>query len=250
MTAADLRGWVIDSARGLQVLLPRLTLALSMVMSMAMCTTAWAQSTCYGTVADGRLEGGVKLPASGPNFQAYSQIGVVAGRTHVHAKVAAIVREAYRRLESRAPKKVFVYGETGLAEGGRIRPHKTHRNGTSVDFMVPVLDAAGHSVPLPASVFNKLGYDLEFDAQGRAEGLRIDFEAVAEHLYQLNEVAREQGAGLALVIFDLPYLPRLWATPRGPYLREQVNFLQGKPWIRHDEHYHVDFAVPCKPLKG
>ncbi|PYN85490.1 MAG: hypothetical protein DMD87_23225 [Candidatus Rokuibacteriota bacterium] len=22
-----------------------------------------------------------------------------------------------------------------------------------------------------------------------------------------------------------------------------TSFMQGEPWIRHDEHYHVDFAV-------
>ena len=27
-------------------------------------------------------------------------------------------------------------------------------------------------------------------------------------------------------------------------------FMKGKPWVRHDEHYHVDFAAPCKPHSG
>jgi len=45
---------------------------------------------------------------------------------------------------------------------------------------------------------------------------------------------------------DRPYLPRLFATPRGPYLQQHLSFMKAKPWVRHDEHYHVDFAVPCK----
>ena len=56
--------------------------------------------------------------------------------------------------------------------------------------------------------------------------------------------------GIALVIFDTAYLPRLRATPRGPYLQQNLKFMKGKPWVRHDEHYHVDFAVNCKPLAG
>lgn len=24
--------------------------------------------------------------------------------------------------------------------------------------------------------------------------------------------------------------------------------MQRDAWLRHDEHYHVDFAVSCKPL--
>jgi penicillin-insensitive murein DD-endopeptidase len=29
-------------------------------------------------------------------------------------------------------------------------------------------------------------------------------------------------------------------------LKANIKFMQGKAWIRHDEHYHVDFSFPCK----
>jgi penicillin-insensitive murein endopeptidase len=29
------------------------------------------------------------------------------------------------------------------------------------------------------------------------------------------------------------------------YLKQKLPFMKGKSWVRHDEHYHVDFAVPC-----
>ena len=54
-----------------------------------------AKSQCFGTVGNGRIEGSVKLPISGPNFSAYSSAGAAAGRTHVHSKVAQIVTAAY-----------------------------------------------------------------------------------------------------------------------------------------------------------
>lgn len=41
-----------------------------------------------------------------------------------------------------------------------------------------------------------------------------------------------------------------FAAPRGAYLRQHPRFMAGKAWVRHDEHYHVDFAVRCKPYKG
>ena len=50
------------------------------------------------------------------------------------------------------------------------------------------------------------------------------------------------------MIFDPPYLWRLFATKRGPYVRKNIPFMSGKAWIRHDEHYHVDFSVACKLL--
>jgi penicillin-insensitive murein endopeptidase len=208
------------------------------------------ESTCFGTVAKGRLENGVALPSGGPNFSPYSTSAEVLGRTYVHSKVRDVIVATYKALEIAAPGKVFVYGETGWKSGGRMRPHRTHQNGLSVDFMVPVLDKGGRSVPLPTSPLNRFGYDIEFDAAGRYEDLAIDFVAVAEHLYQLDLAARAHRIGIALVIFEEGYLPRMFATARGPYLKQNLKFMKGKPWVRHDEHYHVDFAVKCQPLAG
>lgn len=215
-------------------------------MLLTMCTPAVAtDSTCYGTVANGALRGGVALPEAGPNFRSYSGLAITLGRTHVHRRVATVVTEAYAAMQQTLPGTVFVYGETGWAEGGRFKPHKTHQNGLSVDFFVPVRDADGKSVPIPTSAFTRFGYDLEFDAQARLDDLSIDFEALAEHLYQLNRAARRHRAPIALVIFDTAYLDRLLATRRGPAL-SRLPFLRRQPWVRHDEHYHVDFAVPCR----
>jgi penicillin-insensitive murein endopeptidase len=208
------------------------------------------ESRCHGTVAQGRIEHSVQLPASGPNFSAYSALGVAAGRTHVHSKVAETVVSAYAALAAARPATHYVYGETGWPSGGRFRPHRTHQNGLSVDFFVPVLDAEGRSVPLPTGLGNRYGYDIEFDAGARFDGLRIDFPALSEHLYRLHLAAKADGVGLARVIFDNAYLPQLFATPRGPYLRQHLPFMKGKPWVRHDEHVHVDFSVPCTPAPG
>ena len=51
-----------------------------------MLCLSWSASasTCYGSSANGRLDGGVQLPASGVNFVAYSSVGVKLGRTYVH----------------------------------------------------------------------------------------------------------------------------------------------------------------------
>ena len=209
-----------------------------------------APSVCYGTVSKGRLEHGVRLPAHGKNFTAYSPLGVSLGRTYVHSKVADIVLAAYEALQTAAADKLFVYGESGWARGGRFRPHRSHMNGLSVDFMVPVVGAGGISVTLPGWAGNQFGYGIEFDARGRYGKFEIDIEALAEHLYQLDVAARMQGAGIAMVIFDPQYLSRLFATRRGEYVKTHLKFMQGRPWVRHDEHYHVDFAVPCRPLPG
>lgn len=213
----------------------------------AVCSPSMADSTCFGRVGSGRLQGGVKLPSEGTNFEAYSSVGVLAGRTFVHSKVRQIVVDAYGAAAKSVADVRFVYGETGLEHGGRFRPHRTHQNGLSVDFMVPVRARDGRASTIPRSPFNKFGYALEFDSAGRLDDLTIDFDAIAEHLYALDRAARARGARVALVIFDAGYLPRILSSRRGTYLKANVPFIKGKPWIRHDEHYHVDFAVACRP---
>lgn len=203
---------------------------------------------CYGTVSNGKLEGAVKLPLAGSNFAAYSKLGAAAGRTYLHPKVASVVLSTYAGLAQLMPRARFVYGETGFPEGGPFKPHKTHQNGSSVDFFVPVKTSAGTPTVLPSSWSNKFGYESEFDAKGRFMHFQIDFDAYAEHLVQLHRNAQAQGAQIALVIVDPAYLPLLFATSRGAYLRDKLPFMRTKPWVRHDEHFHVDFSIPCKPL--
>lgn len=206
------------------------------------------ESTCFGTVAQGRLENGVRLPSQGKNFSAYSRLGVQLGRTYVHSRVAEIVLAAYAGLQRSAPSKSFVYGETGWAAGGRFKPHRTHQNGLSVDFFVPVINARQQSVPLPIGLSNKFGYNIEFDTNGKFEKYAIDFEAMAEHLYQLDKAAKAHSVSIKQVIFERNYLPALFATQYGEYLKTHIHFMRGKPWVRHDEHYHVDFVVNCKRM--
>jgi penicillin-insensitive murein endopeptidase len=206
-----------------------------------------AESTCYGTTASGALRDGCELPASGKNFSSYSRLGRLMGRTWVHCSVRAVVVESYAAIATVSPKTVFVYGETGLAAGGRFRPHKTHQNGLSVDLMVPVLDTAGRSVPLPTSALNKFGYGIEFSLDGRFEDLAIDFEAMAAHLAAVRATAASANVGIRRVIFDPELQAKLRSTAAWPAI-EGLPFSTGRAWVRHDEHYHVDFEIPCKPL--
>ena len=202
-------------------------------------------SQCFGTTANGRLENGVMLPADGVNFEGYSTVGRVAGRTYVHSLVNDIILAAYRELETRQPNKVYKYAETGLPLGGEFKPHKTHQNGLSVDFMTPVIDSSGHSVHLPTNPLNKFGYAIEFNKQGQYKDLSIDYEALAAHIVALHQQAKSQGHDLWRVIFNPQLQPNLYQTQYADYLKEHIKFSKKRSWVRHDEHYHVDFEVPC-----
>jgi penicillin-insensitive murein endopeptidase len=203
-----------------------------------------ARSRSLGTPSHGRLENGRRLPTEGANFRAHSRLGAALGRNTVHQTVRDVVVEAYGELAISRPELAFVYGETGLPGGGPFRPHRTHQNGLSVDFMVPVRDGSGGSVPLPTAPWTKFGYGLEFDRQGLRGDLAIDFEALAAHLAALERAAAAHGTRVELLILAPEYLDLLWRTPTGRELRGRIPVLSRPAWVRHDEHYHVDFANP------
>ncbi|CCN81915.1 putative peptidase [Vibrio nigripulchritudo SFn27] len=204
------------------------------------------KSVCFGTTSNGSLEGGVKLPLYGENFETYSYTASVAGRTYVHSEVKAIILSAYKNLELSHPDKVFKYAETGFEEGGKFSPHKTHRNGLSVDFMTPMINEDGESVHLPTHPFNKLGYDIELDKKGRYDELGIDYTALAAHLVELHKESKKRGHDLWRVIFDPKLQAGLFKTTYGTYIKDNIRLSKRRSWVRHDEHYHVDFIVPCK----
>ncbi len=220
---------------------------LIITLLLVISTNAFSnQSTCYGTTSNGRLENGQELPARGPNFETYSMMARIAGRTYVHSTVKSIIVNSYKALETEQPDKVFKYAETGFKNGGKFSPHKTHKNGLSVDFMTPVIDANGISTYFSTTAFNRFGYDVEFDKNGRFKEYTIDYAALAAHIVALHKVARSQGYDLWRVIFDPELQAELYKTKYADYLRKNINFSKKKSWVRHDEHYHVDFLVPCK----
>ena len=222
----------------------------ALLLLMLGSTPIFAESTCYGATSNGKVDGAVQLPSSGANFRAYSDVGIALGRTYVHAQVLEIIATAYRELQQTLPDTKFVYGETGWKNGGSFKPHRTHQNGLSVDFFVPVRDGGGRSVALPTNIANKFGYDIEFDSRAKFRDYTIDFDAMGEHLYALDIAVNKLKAPIKLVIFDPVYLPKLFATKRGAYLKSNVKFMQTQAWVRHDEHYHVDFSIGCKPMSS
>ena len=210
--------------------------------------TIASDSVCYGTSSNGKLENGVALPFSGKNYIGYSRIARLAGRTYVHSQVKTIIVNAYKALEQEQPDKVYKYAETGFKSGGQFKPHKTHRNGLSVDFMTPVINAEGISTHLPTNPLNKFGYDIEFNNQNKYEDYEIDYLALAAHLVALHKAAVKQGFELWRVIFDPKLQGHLFKTSYGDYLKQHIQFSKKRSWVRHDEHYHVDFAIPCQEL--
>lgn len=58
-------------------------------------------------------------------------------------------------LETELPDKVFKYAETGFEQGGEFKPHKTHRNGLTIDY-----EAMGVHLVFLHREIKRRGYDI------------------------------------------------------------------------------------------
>ena len=183
-----------------------------------------------------------KLPRKGNNYKYYSFFSYyILGRCYIHSGIHKTILDSYSIREKENPKYVFRIMDCSKRKGGRPFPHKTHQNGLSVDFMVPVVTNKGESEHLPTHMFNKFGYTIEFDKKGQYKEYRIDYQAMAAHIVSLHKKAKERGVKIWRVIFDPKLKAYLFRTKYGKYLKTHINLSKKKSWVRHDEHYHVDF---------
>jgi penicillin-insensitive murein endopeptidase len=208
-------------------------------------------SQSKGAVSGGSLVNGRLMPFSGPNFQYFDTASYLGGRAFVHEKVQQIVVDAYAALAVQIPGRQFYTMECSQEHGGKMFPHKTHQNGTSVDFMMPKLRDGKSYYHL-----DSLGaehYWLSFDENGRYSedtAVVIDFEAVAQHLILLDDAAKKQGYEIGKVIFKMEMKDELLATPSGQKILQRGIYITKNlsPLVNalHDEHYHVDFVPKPK----
>lgn len=206
-------------------------------------------SIAKGSRVNGYLVNGKRLRIRGPNYESYSRVLSTLGRTCVHDRVRAALVSAYHKVYEEEPTLLFVFGETGWCGGGGFWPHRTHQNGLSVDFMVPVR-RNGRIETLPSTVFDLFGYGNEFDEKGRLGEYEIDWDAMVLHLEKLEEAADENGLEIERVIFDPKLQPHLKEAKRGKRILRRLEFTDKPVWTRHDDHYHVDFVVTEKALKS
>ncbi len=201
-------------------------------------------SRSVGTPAAGSLTHRHPIPPSGPGYVTYSYLGSALGRQYVHGAVRDLLVEALAASVKTRPDRRFVIGETGWPSGGSFWPHKGHENGLSVDVFVPVRDKEGRARDVSCWPWNRFGYGLEFDREGKLGDLHIDFDDLAGLLAEIGARAPAFGLRVQQIILAPELVPLLLASPTGRTLGALASAIQRQPvWWRHDEHVHVDFAV-------
>lgn len=207
-----------------------------------------SKSESLGTVSKGSLKNGKLLPFEGENFHYFDTVSYLAGRAFLNDQLLASVLEYYSELAYTYPNRHFCIMECSNKHGGEIAPHRTHQNGLSIDFMIPL---AKQNQPYYAlDSLGKNHYLLNFNNSGQYDkdtSVSIDFDLVAAQILTLDKVARLHGLKISKVIIKTEFKDELFATENGNRLKNSNIYLVQSltPLINslHDDHFHVDFEL-------
>jgi len=205
------------------------------------------ESISEGTVGNGKLINGYKFPYKGANFKYYSLFDYyVFGRCYLHSSVYRITLDTYTELKKFYPDYTFRIMECSGNKGGRSFPHRTHQNGTSIDFMTPLRKE--NKTNLLWDRTGILRYALKFDPDGKLslnKKVEIDFDKMALHILTLEKYARKEGYHIKKVILETNLKDELFGSKYGEKLKQSgIYFVKSLPkYINelHDDHYHIDF---------
>ena len=223
-------------------------IAIQLTASCSRKIKGTGKSTVKGSVGNGELINGRKFPYKGKNYKYFSGFSFsVLNRAWVHEKVLEIALEAYKECETTCPKRNFLLMECSHKDGGRMWPHRTHQNGTSIDFGTPLLKKGK-----PYHFHNHFGifhYTLSFDEDGVVnynKNIKIDYNTMAKHILALDKAARKRKMYVKKVIFKIDLKDNFFTSEYGKKVkRKKIYFAQKLSKLideQHDEHYHVDFG--------
>lgn len=204
------------------------------------------ESKEIGSVSNGSLQHGKLIPFYGENYTYFDINSYLGSRAFTSNITRDIILDSYKQLAIDAPTRHFQLMELSNEHGGKMYPHRTHQNGLSVDFMMPMLQSGYDYYGL-----DTLGVDhywLKFNNNGEFledTTVKVDFNVIAQHLLILNSKAKDYGYKISKVIIKVEYKDELFATEYGKKLQSSGIYIVKNltPLINeiHDDHYHVDF---------
>jgi penicillin-insensitive murein DD-endopeptidase len=204
------------------------------------------ESKAVGSASRGKLINGKLFPYKGVNFSYFEKQSYLNGHAFLHKPVKEAVLEMYDSLWKRHPNRYFVIMECSAKVGGEIPRHRTHRNGTSIDFMMPLKKDGKAYYGLDTIGWRHFG--LAFDKSGRYlkdKSIRIDFDLVSEQIVLMNAFVRKRGYKIKKVIIKIELKDELYASAFGKRIKNDgiyvVMGLSKKVNEMHDDHYHIDF---------
>lgn len=204
-------------------------------------------SKSTGSRANGTLENAYLLPYDGANFKYFSPISYYwMDNAYCHSRLYHTVLQAYKTCQKTAKGTFFRFMEVANKTGGKMFLHRTHQQGLSIDFMVPKISGKEQT-----HFYDRLGlwhYLLNFDDKGAlTANVKIDYEAMGNHILALDKAARKNGLKIKRVIFKLELKDDFYKSKsgrkvknKGIYFAKNLSDTVNK---FHDDHYHIDFEL-------
>jgi len=206
------------------------------------------ESISLGTVGKGSLINGKLIPFNGKNFQYFDTNSYLSGPAYVNNKVLKTILHSYRALDSVDIHRKFYIMECSPKNGGNLFPHKTHQNGLSVDFIMPLIK--NNKPYYGLDTIGTTYYFITFNQNGRYNKdttVSIDFNLVAQQILTLEKSANIYGLRIAKVIINTFFKEELFATTFGKELKNSgiyiVKNLDNYTNNFHDDHFHIDFEA-------
>jgi penicillin-insensitive murein endopeptidase len=204
------------------------------------------QSKSIGTVSNGKLENGCYLPYKGNNYKYFAKNSYLMGRCFINCAINSILVSTFKELETTLPNRTFYLMEASNEKGGKISPHRTHQNGTSIDLMIPLLKENQ-----PYTKLDSIGvehYLLNFNDKGEYKedtSIKIDFETLALEILTIEKNARLNNWKISKVILKTEYQKFIFSTKYSDQLKtSKIYFTKKLEKVindLHDDHIHIDF---------
>lgn len=206
-------------------------------------------STSIGGPNDGRLEGAVALPESGPGFRSNPRRPNAEAFYGTVELVQALVRAAAVVYEA-LPGSELLVNDIGFERGGAITHHGSHRAGRDADVLFYLVDRHGDPIESVGAFLDPRGrgYDFRDLAVRRDDVLvRIDLPRTWRFVQALLEGPFADQVQRIFVAEHLRTLLLAQAerahAPRA--IRDRFADITCQPGYPHDDHLHVRFH--CTP---
>ncbi|HEX6239410.1 MAG TPA: penicillin-insensitive murein endopeptidase, partial [Polyangiales bacterium] len=198
-------------------------------------------STSLGSPTNGRVLGSVALPLEGPGFRFNSRRD--SGARYGTVEVIGTIERAASTVRGRFPDSELVVNDIGLAEGGTIPHHGSHRAGRDADILFYLRGDDGAPTPSVGAPLDPAGIGFDFkELSDPADDVRVHFDA--ERTWHFVAALLEDAEARVQRIFVVEHLRSalLAAARRAHAQAETVARFEDvtcQPSYPHDDHLHV-----------
>ena len=182
----------------------------------------------YGSYSNGCLAGGVKLPESGPTWQA---MRLSRNRNWGHPDTIDYIKRFSEKVAKLPGWKGIYVGDIAQPRGGpMLSGHRSHQTGLDVDFwMLPTNDL---------KLSRKIREEISSVSLRRANGVAINKNWTVEH-HQIFKAAASDPRVARIFVFPGAKI-EMCRNEKG----DRAWLRKIRPWWGHHYHFHVRLKCP------